>query len=97
MGRDPATLIPIVLASDKTVLSSLSGEASTWPVYMTIGNVVGYKRWHPRNRATRLIGLLPKVNSNIPRRPLANKQVYALMIIRLHQSKILNGGYFMMF
>ena len=37
MGHDPATLILIILASDKTVLSSLSGEVSAWPVYIRDG------------------------------------------------------------
>ena len=50
-------VIPIILSSDKTILGSLSGEASAWPLYMTVGNVVGYERFKPQNQAMHLIAL----------------------------------------
>jgi hypothetical protein len=34
-----ATLIPIILGSDKTRLTMLSGNKEAWPVYMSIGNI----------------------------------------------------------
>ena len=52
-------MIPIVLTSEKTWLGSMSGDASAWPLYMTIGNVIGSQRYLEENHAMRLIGLLP--------------------------------------
>ncbi|KAJ7159504.1 hypothetical protein C8R46DRAFT_906545 [Mycena filopes] len=34
-----ATLVPIILASDKTQLTRFSGDQQAWPVYLTIGNI----------------------------------------------------------
>ncbi|KAG1907532.1 uncharacterized protein F5891DRAFT_1124469 [Suillus fuscotomentosus] len=34
---DGATIAPIILASDKTLLSQFQGDKSVWPVYMSIG------------------------------------------------------------
>ena len=34
-----ATIIPILLSSDKTVMSLSHGDQTLWPVYITIGNL----------------------------------------------------------
>ncbi|KAJ7193475.1 hypothetical protein GGX14DRAFT_537556 [Mycena pura] len=34
-----ATLVPVILASDKTQLTRFSGDQQAWPVYLTIGNI----------------------------------------------------------
>ena len=34
-----ATIVPVILASDKTLMTKLRGDQSVWPVYMTIGNL----------------------------------------------------------
>jgi hypothetical protein len=54
------TIIPIILTSDKTLLGGGSGTAVAWPIYMSVGNVTGYRRWHPDNRSTRLVGMFPE-------------------------------------
>ena len=36
---DGGTIIPILLASDKTMLSLHHGDQSVWPIYITIGNL----------------------------------------------------------
>ena len=36
---DGGTIIPILLASDKTMLSLHHGDQSAWPIYITIGNL----------------------------------------------------------
>ena len=33
------TIIPVLLASDKTMLSLHYGDQAAWPVYITIGNL----------------------------------------------------------
>ena len=36
---------------------------------MTVGNILGYDRFHPANKAMRLVGLLPTENGDPLLRP----------------------------
>ncbi|KAG2106483.1 hypothetical protein BD769DRAFT_1393171 [Suillus cothurnatus] len=54
-----ATIAPIILASDKMMLSQFRGNKSAWPVYLSIGNIAKEKRHQTSARATVLIGYLP--------------------------------------
>ena len=54
-------VIPIILGSDKTMLSTLSGDKSAWPVYFSVGNLTKAKRRSPNTNGLILIGLLPRI------------------------------------
>ncbi|KAH7099434.1 hypothetical protein BKA62DRAFT_744176 [Auriculariales sp. MPI-PUGE-AT-0066] len=54
-----ATTIPIILATDKTELTSFTGNKTCYPVYMTIGNIPKHLRRQPSMRARRLLAYLP--------------------------------------
>ncbi|KAG9084408.1 hypothetical protein FRC06_004093 [Ceratobasidium sp. 370] len=54
-----ATAMPVIVASDATQLSVLSGSKKAWPVYLTIGNISKDLRRRPSQRATILVGYIP--------------------------------------
>lgn len=56
---DGATVIPVILSTDKTQLSTLSGGKTAYPVYMTIGNINKDIRRKPSYHAQALVGYLP--------------------------------------
>ncbi|KAJ7302587.1 hypothetical protein DFH08DRAFT_918911 [Mycena albidolilacea] len=72
-----ATIIPILLSSDKTQLT-MFGNKSAYPVYMTIGNIPKEIRRKPSRRAYILLAYLPTSrlthikNKAARRRTLAN-------------------------
>ncbi|KAF8242189.1 hypothetical protein K440DRAFT_648408 [Wilcoxina mikolae CBS 423.85] len=57
---DGSTVVPVILGSDKTMLSILSGDKSAWPVYLSIGNLSKAKRRSVKSNGLILIGLLPR-------------------------------------
>ncbi|KAJ6553786.1 hypothetical protein DFH09DRAFT_924695 [Mycena vulgaris] len=72
-----ATIIPILLSSDKTQLT-MFGNKTAYPVYMTIGNIPKEIRRKPSRRAYVLLAYLPTSrlghikNKTARRRTLAN-------------------------
>lgn len=57
-STDSATIIPIILTSDKTHLTG-TGKVKLWPVMMTIGNVSNSVRFKPGQHCAQLIAMLP--------------------------------------
>ena len=54
-----ALVVPIILSSDKTKLSTFSGDKEAWPVYLTIGNIEKKIRRKVNTRAMILVGYIP--------------------------------------
>ncbi|KAF8244994.1 hypothetical protein K440DRAFT_509457, partial [Wilcoxina mikolae CBS 423.85] len=57
---DGSTVVPVILSSDKTMLSTLSGYKSAWSVYLSIGNLSKAKRRSVKLNGLILIGLLTR-------------------------------------
>jgi hypothetical protein len=56
---DGGTIIPVLLASDKTMLSLHHGDQSAWPIYVTIGNLNRKTRRKQTVPGSVLLGFLP--------------------------------------
>ncbi|HEV7736460.1 MAG TPA: hypothetical protein VGO47_03695, partial [Chlamydiales bacterium] len=54
-----ATVVPVILASDKTQLSQFGGDKQAWPVYISIGNIQKAIRRQLSKRAMILLGYMP--------------------------------------
>jgi hypothetical protein len=63
---DGLTVIPVILGSDKTMLSTLGGDKSVWPVYLSISNLTKAKQPSVKSNGLILIGLLPR-DPNCPK------------------------------
>ena len=58
-GVQNATIIPVLLATDKTVLTEHAGDIAQWPVYLTIGNLSHEIRRSRVKPGGMMVGLIP--------------------------------------
>ena len=56
-----ATVVPLLLATDKTRLTQHHGDQLAWPVYLTIGNLDRKTRRQPNRPGIVLLGFIPIV------------------------------------
>jgi len=54
-----ATIVPLLLGTDKTLLTMLHGDQSVWPIYLTIGNLDAKIRRSQLKPSTVLLGFIP--------------------------------------
>ena len=62
---DGGTVIPILLATDKTMLSQHQGDESAWPIYVTIGNLDRATRRKQTVPGSVLLGFLPVTSETV--------------------------------
>ena len=70
---DGSTVVPAILGSDKLMPSTLSGDKTDRPVYLSIGSLSKAKRQSVKTNRLILIGLLPKC----PNRPKTHTKRFA--------------------
>jgi hypothetical protein len=58
-GKRNTTILPLIIATDQTVLSVMCGGQKAYPVYITIANINKGMQWKPSKRAMALLGYLP--------------------------------------
>ncbi|GAB1528460.1 hypothetical protein RhiTH_011654 [Rhizoctonia solani] len=87
-GKRNTTIAAVILLSDKTNLSVMSGGQTAYPVYITVANIDKDWQQKPSKRTTLLLGYLPTdlfedVENNNKRRRLKAKLVHCSMEVML--------------
>jgi hypothetical protein len=54
-----ATIVPLIVSSDETMLTDHSGDQKAWPMYLSIGNIDSTVRNRPNMLAQVVVALLP--------------------------------------
>jgi hypothetical protein len=58
-------IAPIIISTDKTMLTQFKGNKKAYPVYLMVANISKDVRKRPSSRATVLIGYLPTAKMEI--------------------------------
>ncbi len=71
------TIIPILLSSDKTVMSLSHGDQTLWPIYIMIGNLDAKARRNQTRPGTLLPDSIPVVHERSEDRDKKDKDLKA--------------------
>ncbi|KAG2062522.1 hypothetical protein BDR04DRAFT_943814, partial [Suillus decipiens] len=97
---DGATLVPVILSSDKTQLCQFQGDKTAYPIYLTIGNISKSICCKPFFHTQKLIGYLSTVSLDgtdilVDSAHLTHAQLfhYAMQMVTssLHAGPLANG------
>lgn len=61
---DHSTVIPLLIASDKTQLTQHRGDLVAWPIYLTIGNLDSKTRRTPLRPGALLLAFVPALHKD---------------------------------
>jgi hypothetical protein len=81
-----ATIVPVILATDKTTLTQHHGDKSAWPVYVTIGNLDKATRRSQQRPSKLLLGWLPIPSKGLSREVKIEIYHWAMGIIMKRKS-----------
>jgi hypothetical protein len=79
-----ATIVPVIISSDKTLMTHLRGDQSVWPLYITVGNLSRSARRKQTVPSTLLLGLLP-ISKEVTKQS-DEKMAYQIKSDLYHQS-----------
>src|SRR4051812_13111365 len=57
--HENATIVPIIVGTDKTAMTQHHGDTEAWPIYISIGNLSSRTRHSQTRPGMLLLGLLP--------------------------------------
>lgn len=92
MLPDGATLLGVILSSDKTNISVMTGDRTAHPVLLSLANIHADVRMKSSNRAFLLVALLPCpkfiTNDRATRSVLENRVIHLCLDITTHPLKL---------
>ena len=92
MLPDGATLLGVILSSDKTNISVMTGDRTAHPVLLSLANIHAYVRMKSSNPAFLLVALLPCpkfiMKDRAIRSVLENRVIHLCLDITTHPLKL---------
>jgi hypothetical protein len=79
-----ATVVPLLIGIDKTVLTQHHGDLSAWPIYMTIGNLDSRTRRQQTRPSLMLIGFMPVLEGY---KRLQKAEIYHYILRKIFKRK----------
>jgi hypothetical protein len=79
-----ATVVPLLIGIDKTVLTQHHGDLSAWPIYMTIGNLDSSTRRQQTRPSLMLIGFMPVLEGY---KRLQKAEIYHYILRKIFKCK----------
>jgi hypothetical protein len=93
-----ATVVPIIIATDKTLMTQHAGDRTAWPLYIQVGNLNRRTRRKQTTPATLLVALLPTSkattkNSDIKLNSIIKSKLYHQCMKTFFERKLYHNQY----